>query len=298
MYYIAMKRNDLLEKIDHRTDTKPFSLHRTIVEEDNTNALYLHFHPEMEFLFLREGELTFFVEGKCYEMHRGDAIFIPPFLVHNATKREGSACDFSAVVFSSEWLWGNTEAADNEYTREISKNRYACVCHLTPSENPEALSFLESVFLQKEQSTGEYELSLKGRLFIVFQELYNSFLSKLSQSDSTPLADSEIQRSIEYINSHFMDRLSLSVLAEISGYSMSRFEHKFKEMTGSSPFEYINRIRVINASRELAKNNKKITDIASLNGFDNISYFNRTFKKIMGTSPKRYRASGSHSEHT
>ncbi len=298
LYYIAMKRETLLEKIDHRTDTKSFSLHHTIVDEENTNALYMHFHPEMEFLYLREGEVTFFVEGKAFEMHKGDAMFIPPLLVHNATKGAGTVCDFSAVVFSLEWLFGNMEAAENEYTSAIRSNRYAGICHLKATENREALDALKSIFYYKEKFSVEYELSLRGKLFIVFQELYNCFFAKINMEGRGTGTDTDIQRSIEYINLHFPERLSLMELSDISGYSVSRFEHKFKEMTGSSPFEYINRIRIINASKELEKSNKKVTDIAVLNGFDNISYFNRTFKRIMGTSPNKYRASGNILEQT
>ena len=56
-----------------------------------------------------------------------------------------------------------------------------------------------------------------------------------------------------------------------------------------SPFEYLNYIRIIHASKLLKSTKKLITDIASECGFDNISYFNRVFKRIMGITPNAYR---------
>ena len=81
-----MKNKELLENVKHFTKVRPFSIHKTEIGADSTNALYVHYHPEMEFIYLDEGSMTFYVEGKQYNMKEGDALFIPPALVHNAVK--------------------------------------------------------------------------------------------------------------------------------------------------------------------------------------------------------------------
>ena len=96
-------------------------------------------------------------------------------------------------------------------------------------------------------------------------------------------------RSMDYMQEHYQEALTLPLLAGISGYSESYYCHNFSTFTGSTPFEYLNRIRIVKACELLNSSDKKITDIASLVGYNNISYFNRTFVKIMGFTPSSHR---------
>ena len=95
-----MKNKELLENVKHFTKARPFSIHKTEIGADSTNALYVHYHPEMEFIYLDEGSMTFYVEGKQYNMKEGDALFIPPALVHNAVKNTGVPCRHYAVSYT------------------------------------------------------------------------------------------------------------------------------------------------------------------------------------------------------
>ena len=125
-----MKNKELLENVKHFTKVRPFSIHKTEIGADSTNALYVHYHPEMEFIYLDEGSMTFYVEGKQYNMKEGDALFIPPALVHNAVKNTGVPCRHYAVVFSEEWLFMENTFERNIYNEIIYPYRYECVCML------------------------------------------------------------------------------------------------------------------------------------------------------------------------
>lgn len=284
----------LLENVEHYTNTKPFSIHKTEVEEGVRNALYVHYHPEMELIYLEKGEMTFFVEGHRYEMEAGDAAFVPPALVHNAIKEPDSSCTHFAVVFSEEWLF-----AQNTYERAIYNDiiypyRYECVCVLKKSNqnNLEILSLLKQIPSFIKKNTKDYELALKGILLICFQRLYRECFSVLPASNIKISSQIEIQQTISYINNHFADDINIEKLSSMAGYSVSHYEHCFKALIGKTPFEYINHIRIINSAKLLKNTNMKIIDIAAECGFDNISYFNRVFKKIMGIAPKGYRGTG------
>ena len=99
----------------------------------------------------------------------------------------------------------------------------------------------------------------------------------------------ELQKSLDYIKTHFSDSLTLPELAQKSGLSESYFSHSFRNLTGFSPIAYVNRLRIIKSCEYLTKTNKKITEIASLCGYNNISYFNRIFYKMMERTPSEYR---------
>ena len=62
-----MKNKELLENVKHFTKARPFSIHKTEIGADSTNALYVHYHPEMEFIYLDEGSMKTvqYEGGRC-----------------------------------------------------------------------------------------------------------------------------------------------------------------------------------------------------------------------------------------
>jgi len=94
---------------------------------------------------------------------------------------------------------------------------------------------------------------------------------------------------IDHIHRHYADDIELAALAAQAGVSQSQFERRFRQLLGTSPGEYILRVRV-NASRALLENtDRTIADIALAVGFYDHSHFTRTFKRQMSCSPKQYR---------
>lgn len=85
--------------------------------------------------------------------------------------------------------------------------------------------------------------------------------------------------------------ITLKNLASCVHLSEGQFCRSFKLLTGLSPFRYLNRYRILQSCNELNHTNKKITDIATMNGFNNISYYNREFMKLMEMTPSEYRKS-------
>ena len=94
---------------------------------------------------------------------------------------------------------------------------------------------------------------------------------------------------LTYININYEQKLSLEKLAELSGYSKSRFSHLFSEVTGTTPMLYQCGVRLQNACEMLTSAEYSIKDIAQCCGFDDALYFCRVFKKRYGISPSKYR---------
>lgn len=171
--------------------------------------------------------------------------------------------------------------------------RIDCVYPITlnNAENSRLLALMPSIFSLQKPALEQYELSLIGTLFLCWQELYNICFSKRNRSISDSSLRMEIQKILDFLQENFSDSITLSSLSKRAGFSESYFSHSFKNCTGYSPFEYLNRLRIVKSCEMLIRTDKKITEIASLCGFNNISYFNRTFYKIMGISPSGYRGS-------
>ena len=289
-----MKSDAILEKVNHETAARPFSIHRTYVGGENGNALYLHCHPEAEFFYLEEGEVCFYVEEDCFMLQAGDAMFIPPNLAHNANKAEGIACRYSALVFSLEWLSGYLGGEGNLYVNTLLDHRKACIRMFRGGEasHAEILRRLSGFQAYADQPIQYYEMRLLGELMINLQEIFNAISSEMRYNDKEDAARLGVQKGIDYVMSHYDQNVTLEALVESSGYSESHFCHRFKDITGYTPFAYLNRVRVIKAAELLVTTGDKITEIAGRCGYDNVSYFNRTFRRQMGMSPKEYRIAG------
>ena len=94
---------------------------------------------------------------------------------------------------------------------------------------------------------------------------------------------------IDYIEENYAEQISLADLAAVMACSPAYFSRVFSREIGAPPFEYINRVRVRQACSLLRATSRSITEIAFEVGYNNVSFFNRYFRKIMQRTPREYR---------
>lgn len=94
---------------------------------------------------------------------------------------------------------------------------------------------------------------------------------------------------IQYLHGHFTETISSDELARMAGLSVSHFERRFRLAFGSSPRQYLIRVRIENAVAKLRETDLSITEIALCCGFYDHAHFSRSFKGIMKMSPSTYR---------
>ena len=126
-----------------------------------------------------------------------------------------------------------------------------------------------------------YELSLCKEA----RTLASSSYARVEEESSSR----RVSKVKKYINSHYMEEVRLSTLADLVGMSESAFSRFFKLHTGRNLSEYIIDIRLGYASRMLVDTARSISEIALECGFNNLSNFNRIFKKKKNCSPSEFR---------
>lgn len=98
-----------------------------------------------------------------------------------------------------------------------------------------------------------------------------------------------IAKARKYIHQHLEAPLPLGTVAKVAGLSESHFCRLFKEATGLTLTDYVNRCRVEWAKKELLKPDQRVSEIAFHVGYQSLSQFNRCFARIVGSSPTRWR---------
>ena len=100
----------------------------------------------------------------------------------------------------------------------------------------------------------------------------------------------QLKTVLQFIAEHYRDKIKVSELAQLSGFSESYFMSFFKQNVGMSCISYINHYRVQRAANALEETTQPVMDIAMDNGFDNISYFNLQFRRAFGMTPREFRS--------
>lgn len=281
-----------LEEVSHTTKAAPYSVHRSFFGGACETALYLHWHPEMELCYLEHGELDFIVEDVCYRLHAGEAVFVPPNLLHTAKSVGSGDGSFQALVFSADLIATPERLALFEkYVRPVLQNPAGFSLHLTGEEawQQEALADLARIFNQKENGEAP-ELLIMGLVQVIWQNLYRNHFSRAGGTRVSGRLAAQLEETLAFIHGHFQEELTLEMLAGTAHMSEGQFCRTFRQLTGNTPFSYLKRYRLLKSCAYLTETDKKISEICMLCGFNNISYFNREFLKMMKVKPSVYRA--------
>ena len=101
--------------------------------------------------------------------------------------------------------------------------------------------------------------------------------------------DLRIRQSLDFIDRHLSQTMTIDELSRSAGLSPSRFAHLFQEIMGLSPLRYIERRRIELATNLLLSTGKPISAIAQEVGYEDALYFSRVFRRTMEASPREYR---------
>ncbi len=113
--------------------------------------------------------------------------------------------------------------------------------------------------------------------------------ASFSSSESISYGSRRVEKIMEYINHNFEKNISLSEAAHLASMTDISFSRFFKLRTGRTFIDTVNDIRLGQASRLLIDTTQSVTEVCYKCGFNNVSNFNRIFKKKKGCTPKEFR---------
>lgn len=148
--------------------------------------------------------------------------------------------------------------------------------------NPDSIYRLNSQFLFQLYEEQELE-----DLCLLMQEVLESFMASMFREKDK--GNPYIRKALRYICDHYSEHLELEQVAEFAGLSPSYFSTLFRQTVGVSFREHLNWIRVEESKQLLLNRQYTLADIAISMGFPDQSYYCKVFKKLVGTTPGKYR---------
>lgn len=248
-----------------------------------------HFHDLYEMFFSMSDNIKCFINDRVYNIAAGDLILFSPHDFHKFVIDEDYVYERYILLFDASSIIDlSTEKTDLLKCFRSKENDGPGVMRFCGSEYSAFTTLLQKA--EKYCTSDIFGADVYKKISLAEILLFiNQFQWSLSTSYTPKAASSysKISSLLNYINEHLNEDLFLDKLSETFFISKYYMETIFKAATGFSINEYIIVRRILKA-KELLRNNITVTQAAEACGFNNYSHFIRTFKKLVGISPKQY----------
>lgn len=282
-----IKKEQYLEKTSHGTAMFPVEYYHCVYPE-GLAGLPVHWHEEFEITSVRKGQCVYMIDLAPCPVEEGDFLFLPTGVLHGIPEGKIRFLETDSFVFHPDMLGNRNDVCQAKYVFPTEKGeiRFPAVIR---GESSACLNrifeMLKEVFLGK---TPGYEMEVKALLLHLLYQLFRTVPYEKSSPENAEVVD-KLKTALQYIKDHYQRPISIREVADACHFSEYYFMRFFKQYMNMTCVEYLNQYRLEIAAGKLAGSSASVTAIALDSGFNNISYFNRIFKRSFGMTPKSYR---------
>ena len=285
---------ELRENVTHGTKKYPF-VQYYLRNIPHPFQFPIHWHDEMEIIYVEEGELHVNIEDTDYYGKAGEIFFVNPRELHLMGAQDCHVKYFT-LLFPLEFI--SFQAMDDLETGLLAPLRANQLVFPNKVEDKEVEKNIKDIIIEitninrhisgvnkVEPKIRTHHIKTRIHLLEILQILYENDL--LSEK-MTP-AQSNIQREmLMFIQNNYDKKISLSTLAQEFHLSEKYVSRYFVEHFRISFSIYVMHIRLSQAKKLLETTDMAVTEVALQCGFQNVSYFIRSFKKTYGVSPFKW----------
>ncbi len=238
-----------------------------------------HFHNYHELYFLLSGKTKYFINGEFFMLSAGDIILIPKGEFHQTDYPDPDNIERVIITFNDE-LVGDLYAS---YIEAITRHKHFQIPKAHIHMFYSLIRKLEAEYLTQPDDYENMEQLYMCQLLIILLR-YGTPPRSVKLSETYRLA----QDAAKFININYSQPLTLNTMAKKYSMNADYFSKIFKKATGVGFSEYLNITRISAAQELLATTSMTATEVAMECGFNDSNYFIQVFKKIHGTTPKKY----------
>ncbi|MEM9819636.1 MAG: AraC family transcriptional regulator [Bacteroidota bacterium] len=252
----------------------------------------LHFHPELQITLIIKGYGTLFIGDRVLPFRENDLIVIGPSVPH-MWKNDPIFYEAPPIGMEAISIHFNRDTLGASFWALPELGRIHTFFHRASRGIAihGALRTSLAELIQKMVRTEGF-----GRLILLMEVLHalaidetdQEVLASIGFDVGETIEDQKLNRVFQYVIDHFQGPMTLEEVARVANLSTSAFCRYFKLRTRKTFVRFLNEIRIGAACRHLLEGKSNVTEIAYQVGFNNLSNFNRQFKKIKGYTPTTY----------
>jgi AraC-like DNA-binding protein len=258
------------------------------LDNENSTAHFWHYHPEIELVYVNGGSGKRQIGSHISYYTSGSLILIGSNLPHCGFTDEKTGNSKETIIQMKPDFLGNTffgtaelKNINNLFNRAKTglvfigetKKRLGRKVELMADQLPfERLLTLLSILNELEEATEFKVLNAEG------------FSMNLQMQDND-----KINTIFNYVKDNFQEQITLEEVAELVSMTVPSLCRYFKKITKKTFTKFVNEYRLVHASKLLAEKPISITEVCFESGFNNFSYFNKTFQEFTGKSASQYR---------
>ena len=278
------------ELLEHGTPLFPVACYHDNINEMNVSW---HWHDELEVLVVETGNARVAVNGTERIVKRGGGCFINTGALHGVWPEGTEICRLRSVVFHPRLVGGSVDSILWQKYLEPLLSGSCCSCVYftnTAGWEGEALRAIREAWqLCVAEGTG-FEFETRERLSRLILLLFQNCPAREKKPSEKALRDGRrIKLMLQYIQERYGEELTLGKIAQSAAVSENECLRCFRGMIGYTPMQYVRQVRIQKAAELLAATDRKISDIGGACGFQEMSYFAKTFREMKGCTPKEYR---------
>ena len=245
-----------------------------------------HWHSEIELIRVLSGTLVVRLNDKEYRAQAGDILFVNPETVHSAMPQD---CVYECIVCFLDLLC-KADGSCKSFIDSLLNHEYK-IKEYHPAAHSAFHTAGHSLFDALQRKSAGYKFLVLGAIYallgaVVETQMYTSIDGKTVDAEQTVI---KLKKVLSFMRENYEKPITLSDMAQAAGMSAKYFCYFFRSKTSKTPVEYLNTYRVECATRQLINSDKSVTEIAYACGFNDLSYFIKTFKSHKGITPAKFR---------
>ena len=254
-----------------------------------------HYHAQLELIYISQSTGIRFVGDSVSQFEPGDLVLVGSYLPHlwrndpsYYTDNEDAAVKTIIIKFLLDFLGENTfkNPVFSSISQLFEQANYGISFGKKVSD-----SLSHDLIGLVELTPAEQAIKLLDIFYRLSMTDDKTILSSTDMRQYSQETSHRIANVLKFISDNYNGEIGLKDVADIACMTTNSFCRYFKKMTNKSFVDFLNEIRIRNASRLLAQEDVNISEACYTVGYKSITNFNHQFKVIMGTNPKNYRDS-------
>ena len=281
---------ELKENKPHGTKDDPFSTYH-IENAGRSFQIPVHWHDEFEIIYVRSGFLTVSISGESYIGKTGEAFVVSPGNLHLMGSQTGTV-DYYTFLFPLKYISFRTDDMLDEKLIEPLNSGHLMICPRVKDTAKELCEQLIEIYeAKKDESESKITTQVRTKI-ILLQFILEMWKKGFVIENDTSGRNTVEKEMVSYIQQNFTGKISLREFGEQFHLSEKYISRYFKEHFHITLSQYVTYLRLEHAKQLLQDTDIPVTDVAMQSGYQNVSYFIRSFKKTYGISPLKYRTAG------